>query len=210
MSHHLSTAQREGLLQRLEEQKQELEHRLEENGHFGIGESLRDSMTELSAYDNHPADIGTETFERGKDLALTERARMRLDHVTQALQRMKEGHYGTCLICSQSIPFARLDAVPETPYCLDHAEDKQVSDRRPAEECIIAPTFHGLGGSDEFNTVMENDEDDEYVESFERFVATDLFGKQVTIIRNDAYREYMNREEGEDDLEFGLEPHQPS
>jgi YteA family regulatory protein len=200
MGHQLSTAQREGLRQRLEEQKQELEHRLEENGHFGIHESLRDSITELSAYDNHPADLGTETFERGKDLALNERARIRLDHVSHALQRMKEGSYGTCLICDELISFARLDAVPETSYCLDHAEDKQVSDRRPAEEYIIAPTFYGLDGSDDSNTVMENDEADEYVESFERFVATDLFGKEVTIIRNDAYREYINQVEDEDDV----------
>ena len=199
MRHHLSTAQQEGLRQRLEEQKQELDHRLEENGHFGIRESLRDSITELSTYDNHPADIGTETFERGKDLALNERTRMRLDHVNQALHRMKEGKYGTCIACDRPIPFGRLDAVPETPYCLDHAEDKQVSEHRPAEECIIAPTFLGLDGSDDFNTVIENDENDEYVESFERFLATDLFGKQVVIIRNDAYREYMNREEGEDE-----------
>jgi hypothetical protein len=90
--------------------------------------------------------------------------------------------------------------VPETSYCLDHAEDKQVSDRRPAEEYIIAPTFYGLDGSDDSNTVMENDEADEYVESFERFVATDLFGKEVTIIRNDAYREYINQVEDEDDV----------
>ncbi|MEG3068544.1 MAG: hypothetical protein RQM95_10115 [Syntrophaceticus schinkii] len=31
---------------------------------------LRDSINELSMYDNHPADIGTETFERSKDIGL--------------------------------------------------------------------------------------------------------------------------------------------
>ena len=31
-----------------------------------FNQSQGDSMQELSTYDNHPADIGTETFERSK------------------------------------------------------------------------------------------------------------------------------------------------
>ena len=37
-----------------------------DHGRLGFEESLTGSTQELSAYDNHPADLGTETFERGK------------------------------------------------------------------------------------------------------------------------------------------------
>ena len=36
--------------------------------------SQREAINELSAYDNHPGDLGTETFERAKDLGLKDNA----------------------------------------------------------------------------------------------------------------------------------------
>ena len=33
-------------------------------------ESLKESVGERTSYDNHPADLGAETFERAKDLGL--------------------------------------------------------------------------------------------------------------------------------------------
>jgi hypothetical protein len=48
---------------------------------------------------------------------------------------------------------------------------------------------------------IEADENDGYVEAFESFVATDIYGKQVSIVRNKAYRKYMANHEGEPLLE---------
>lgn len=45
------------------------------------------------------------------------------------------------------------------------------------------------------------DEKEGFVEAFESFVATDLYGKQVSIVRNKAYRDYMANQEGEPLLE---------
>ena len=45
----------------------------------------------LSAYDNHPADMGTELYEREKDFALEEHADSELNKVNAALQAMEEG-----------------------------------------------------------------------------------------------------------------------
>ncbi len=39
--------------------------------------------------------------------------------VADALQRMDEGRYGVCLLCSGPIPFARLTVLPETQHCLN-------------------------------------------------------------------------------------------
>lgn len=55
---------------RLEEQKKDLENRYEVNDHFGLlAGHYHESMGELSSYDNHPADEGTDLFEREKDIA---------------------------------------------------------------------------------------------------------------------------------------------
>ncbi|KAB8138573.1 yteA family sporulation protein, partial [Gracilibacillus oryzae] len=53
------------------ERKQEIAEHLED--HFGLNlELIKESMSELSNYDNHPGDHGTELFEREKDIALNE------------------------------------------------------------------------------------------------------------------------------------------
>src|SRR5690554_4265852 len=107
------TAQQLNLLRtQLIERQNEIEMQLLSNDHYGLQQSLRDSITELSFYDNHPADIGTEWFERGKDIALNENAEHTLEEVIHALENMNTGEYGVCLKCAQDIPFERLEAIP--------------------------------------------------------------------------------------------------
>ena len=53
--------------------------------------SLKDSVHELSIYDNHPADQGTETFEREKDLALLDNVRELGHQVRMARRRIEIG-----------------------------------------------------------------------------------------------------------------------
>ena len=36
----------------------------------------------------------------------------------EALNRMDEGTFGTCVTCGNTIPFARLSVMPETLYCV--------------------------------------------------------------------------------------------
>ena len=67
---------------------------------------------ELSAYDNHPADMGTELYDREKDFALEEHADSELNKVNAALQAMEEGNYGKCKVCGIEIPYERLEARP--------------------------------------------------------------------------------------------------
>lgn len=55
---------------------------------------------------------------------------------------------------------------------------------------------------EDYNHVyIEADELEGFVESYESFVATDLYGKEVSIVRNNAYREYIHNGEGESFLE---------
>ncbi|EGL82576.1 transcriptional regulator, TraR/DksA family [Caldalkalibacillus thermarum TA2.A1] len=120
----------------------ELEAQLAHNDHFGQERALvKDSVGELSNYDNHPSDLGTEEYERAKDIALNEHAEQELSDVKRALAAFAEGTYGICEICGEEIPLERLQAVPTTTRCRNHAADRFVSRKRPAEEDILEPPF---------------------------------------------------------------------
>lgn len=80
--------------------------------------SLRDSVGELSVVDNHPADMGSENYERAKDLLLQEKAQLTLKKVEAALAKMELGGYGRCERCRQPIPDERLEAVPYAEFCV--------------------------------------------------------------------------------------------
>lgn len=102
-----------------------------------IKESAQDNVGELSMYDNHPGDMGTELFEREKDLALNVHAGSELQKVEDALQAMTEGTYGICEVCKKEIPFERLEAIPHTTLCIEHATEREIANDRPIEEDIL-------------------------------------------------------------------------
>lgn len=110
----------------------------------GLEESQSDSLSELSTYDNHPADIGDETFERSKDLSLLERTRTRIQSLQDALSRLDQAQYGICLLCGSPIDKERLQVIPEAELCAD-CQKKSESDssdrRRPLEEKSLATPF---------------------------------------------------------------------
>jgi len=73
-----------------------------------LGEQTEsESSGELSSYDQHQADMGTDTFEREKDLSILDSVEAELGDVEHALRRLDEGTYGTCEIDGKPIPAAR-------------------------------------------------------------------------------------------------------
>lgn len=104
---------------RLRAQEAELEASLELTDKVESRESLTEAIQELSAYDNHPADLGTETYEREKDLGLLNCKRYNYQMIRQALARIKEGKYGVCSLCGRPIDQERLEAVPQAVNCVD-------------------------------------------------------------------------------------------
>ncbi|MFN8625615.1 MAG: TraR/DksA C4-type zinc finger protein [Candidatus Binatia bacterium] len=56
---------------------------------------------------------------------LDDRVVTELDEIDRALLRLRDGHYGKCVSCSERIPLARLEAIPETRYCRDCAEETE-------------------------------------------------------------------------------------
>jgi len=86
----------------------------------------QDSLSELSSVDQHQADMGTETFEREKDLSILEAIESELADVEHALRRLDEGTYGTCEACGRPIDDDRLEALPATRLCRDDQERAEV------------------------------------------------------------------------------------
>ena len=84
------------------------------------------SLGELSGADQHQADVGTETFNRERDLSILEQVEAELADVSHALRRLDEGTYGTCEACGKPIGDERLEALPATRFCL---EDQAVAER---------------------------------------------------------------------------------
>jgi RNA polymerase-binding transcription factor DksA len=99
-------------------------------------ESEDESTSELSGgIDQHQADVGTETFEREKDLSILEQIEAELGDVEHALRRIDDGTYGTCEFDGKPIPEERLEAQPAARFCVEHqAEAERLAARaRPAE-----------------------------------------------------------------------------
>ena len=83
-------------------------------------EAQKESLQELSVVDEHQADIGTETFEREKDLSIVESVRAGIEDIDRALERLDAGTYGSCEVCHQPIGDDRLEAVPAARFCVEH------------------------------------------------------------------------------------------
>lgn len=81
-------------------------------------ESEQENLSELSAAAQHQADLGTETFDRERDLSILEQVEAELADVEHALERLENGSYGTCEACGEPIDDARLEAQPAARFCM--------------------------------------------------------------------------------------------
>jgi RNA polymerase-binding transcription factor DksA len=112
-------------LGRLDEERRRLEEVRESLDNVSE-ESERESLSELSSSDQHPGDIGSETFEREKDLSILEQVEAELADVAHALERLDQGTYGICEACGQPIGDERLEALPAARFCL---KDQALAER---------------------------------------------------------------------------------
>ncbi len=92
--------------------------------------TLKDQLEEMHAdaeedeslsFDENVADSGQVAAEQGEVRVVASTLQEQLDDVEHALQRLDDGTYGTCETCGQPIADARLEAMPATRYCIEHA-----------------------------------------------------------------------------------------
>jgi RNA polymerase-binding transcription factor DksA len=103
----------------LKEERERLE-RIREGVYDDLGDSAeeRAALAESSGADQHPADMGSERFEREKDLSIIADIDVEISEVDSALRRIDEGGYGRCEVCHRPIGAARLRARPATRFCV--------------------------------------------------------------------------------------------
>lgn len=119
------------LKRQLAQELQEIEQRLEE--------SERPQATELSNYDNHPADNASDLTDQLTEMAMDEHREDTVEEIKKALQAMADGTYGKCVVCGEEIPLGRLEAMPKALTCVEHAEQKE-ENLRPVEEDVLSST----------------------------------------------------------------------
>jgi len=111
-----------------------------------IGETSRFSSTELSSYDNHPAELGTEVFNLGMNINLKANETNQIKEIERALKKIDKGSYGNCEMCKKEISDERLDVRPHARLCIDceneqNNEKNNVKKARPIEEEVIGSPF---------------------------------------------------------------------
>lgn len=135
-------------------ERDRLEERIKELDRYDLNKSMSFSTGELSQYDNHPADTATDTYERGKDIALFEHINQEYEDVVVALERIENGTYGVCEVSGQEIPLERLQALPTARTTIEYSKENVIARERPVEEDV-------LGNFDKYN-FDDNDRETEF------------------------------------------------
>lgn len=113
------------LRKKLLAEKEQLEKQVHDLEETGLLTSQMDETGDVG-FDEEYAGSGTITFERERDLSLTNNIRDMLGKISVALEKMDNGTYGVCDVCGKPIPEARLMALPYANLCI---EDKQKEEK---------------------------------------------------------------------------------
>lgn len=120
---------------------------------------------ELSSYDNHPADLGTEMFMMEHDKGLKDKNEDIIYEIEESIEKLRSGDYGICENCGMNIEEDRLELIPYTKLCLECSNKKIPLDVkmsfRPEEEDRAHP-FKRRNIEASNATDMDFDREDSY------------------------------------------------
>jgi len=134
---------------RLMKQRQRL-LRLRETLLEEIHQLRSEASEENPNYSMHPADAGTDSFDRDLVLGLASFKQEGLYEIDAALERIDDGTYGVCELTGQLIPWKRLEAIPWTRFSLE--AEKQI-------EHAMRPRLGPLGTIQHVETEVEEPTD---------------------------------------------------
>ena len=85
--------------------------------------NLRRQLAELTGMelDHNFADASSVAAEQGEVRVLAEQLRALLGEVEHAIAKLDTGNYGVCETCGAEIAQPRLEAMPATRWCVEHA-----------------------------------------------------------------------------------------
>ncbi len=126
----------------LERNKAEISHTINLMKENDTAEQDKYSPSELSNYDNHPAEMGTELYQTEHNNALKVHEEHLLKDIDDAISRIDKGTFGKCAFCGNDIGEERLEVIPYTRLCIECEDNKVVKPHilnniRPNEELVL-------------------------------------------------------------------------
>ena len=107
----------------LEEEREGLQKQARDLEENSLGTSQSEQSGEMS-FDEEFADAGTATFERERDLSISNNIKDLLDKIERALGKIENGGFGICERCGKPIEKARIKALPYAPLCIKDAQSE--------------------------------------------------------------------------------------
>ena len=95
--------------------------RLREMGSWSREHEPTVAVQQEGALGQHPGDYGSEVEETMEREGLAAESDRRVEQIDAALARLDEGTWGRCAVCGREIDDERLEALPETDRCREHA-----------------------------------------------------------------------------------------
>lgn len=108
--------------------------------------SSKDDAGDLSAYGQHMADAGTDTFDRDFALSLVSSEQEALSEIDAAIKRIHDGTYGICEHTQKPIAKERLLAVPFTRYSAEAQKEIERNSHRARTQAGIFGEMGDEGG----------------------------------------------------------------
>jgi RNA polymerase-binding transcription factor DksA len=140
----------------LMDMRKHLTEGIERHSEETLKRSVKEDAGDLSAYGQHMADAGTDTFDRDFALSLVSSEQEALSEIDAAIKRIRDGTYGVCEITGKPISKERLLAVPFTRYS---AEAQKQIERNRHHSRTQAGLFGEAG--EEGGKIMEEDAGEE-------------------------------------------------
>jgi len=91
-------------------------------------DTLDHAEAELADASGELVDVANDQWDARVLAAMSEHDALALENIVAAIYRLDAGHYGSCTRCREKIAPARLQVLPEVPYCTACAT---YTERRP-------------------------------------------------------------------------------
>jgi RNA polymerase-binding transcription factor DksA len=119
---------------------------IERHSEETLKRSAKDDAGDLSAYGQHMADAGTDTFDRDFALSMVASEQEALSEIDAAIKRINDGTYGVCEITQKPIAKERLLAVPFTRYSAEAQKDLERNRHRSRTQAGLFGELGEEGG----------------------------------------------------------------
>jgi len=126
---------------------------IERHSEETLKRSAKDDAGDLSAYGQHMADAGTDTFDRDFALSMVASEQEALSEIDAAIKRIHDGTYGICEITQKPIAKERLLAVPFTRYSAEAQKDLERNRHRSKTQACL----FGEMGEEGSGKIMDDD-----------------------------------------------------